>query len=289
MKQIKYLLIALACTMSASCMDGDDGDWTNPVTDETKNHFGNQNLQESNLITIEQLKNTYNTVIENGTYEQVTRPTQIKGVVTGNDIAGNIYNEVSIQDETGAFIICIAQGGLYGYLPMGQEILVELEGLYVGGYGKQGEIGTLYTSKSGSTYVSRMARALWNTHYKLLDKKPVTPILVSDIKQLDLKRDCGKLITLKGVTIKEANGTAVYAPSDGSVPLTANCANRSFVGISNNTLVLRTSTYADFANSVMPTGTVDVTGVATRFNDTWQILLRTESDVKKELGNYHLY
>lgn len=283
MKQIKYLLFALACTLSASCMDGDDGDWNNPVTEETKNHFGNPYLQATNLITIEQLKNTYNAVIESGGYTQVSEPTQIKGVVTGNDIEGNIYNEVSIQDETGAFIICIAQGGLFGYLPMGQEILVELEGLYIGGYGKQGEIGTPYTSKSGSTYVSRMARTLWNNHFKLLDKKAVTPILVSDIKQLDLKRDCGKLVTLKGVTIKEADGKAVYAPSDGSVPLTANCANRSFVGISNRTLVLRTSTYADFANSVMPTGSIDVTGIATRYNDTWQILLRTEDDV---IGSY---
>ena len=285
MKQIKYLLFALACTLCASCMDGDDGDWTDPATEETANTFGNPYITESNLITIAQLKSTYKSVIDNGSYTQVKNATQIKGVVTGNDIGGNIYNEIAIQDETGAFIICIAQGGLYGFLPVGQEVLIELQGLYIGGYGKQGQVGTLYTSKSGSTYVSRMARTLWNNHFKLLDKKPVTPILVSDIKQLDLKRDCGKLITLKGVTIKEANGTAVYAPSDGSVPLTANCANRSFVGISNRTLVLRTSTYADFANSVMPTGTVDVTGVATRFNDTWQILLRTESDVKKLLGN----
>lgn len=288
MKQIKYLLFALACTMSASCMDGDDGDWSNPVTEETKNHFGNQYLQESNLITIDQLKNTYNSVIENGSYVQVNKPTQIKGVVTGNDIAGNIYNEISIQDETGAFIICIAQGGIYGYLPMGQEILVELEGLYIGGYGKQGEIGTLYTSKSGSTYVSRMARSVWSNHFKLLEKKTVNPIEVTDINQLDLKRDCGKLVTLKGVTIKDANGTAVYAPSDGSVSLTANCANRAFNGISDRKLVLRTSTYADFANSIMPTGIVDVTGIATRYNDTWQILLRTESDVKSNgtITNY---
>lgn len=290
MKQIKYLLFALACTLCASCMDGDDGDWTNPVNEDTKDHFGNKYLQESNLITIEQLKSTYKSVIDDGGYTQVKKPTQIKGIVTGNDIAGNIYNEVSIQDATGAFIICIAQGGLYGYLPLGQEILVELDGLYIGGYGKQGEVGTLYTSKSGSTYVSRMSRALWNQHFKLLSSNnTVAPIEVTDISQLNLDKDCGKLVTLKGFTIKEANGTAVYAPSDGSVSLQANCANRSFVGVSNRTLVLRTSTYAKFANSVMPTGAVDVTGIATRYNNTWQILLRTESDVKKELGNYHLY
>ena len=44
--------------------------------------------------------------------------------------------------------------------------------------------------------------------------------------------------------------------------------------------MLRTSTYADFANNVMPTGKIDVTGVFTRYRNTWQILLRTLSDVQ---------
>ena len=280
MKQIKYLLFALACTLSASCMDGDDGDWNNPVTEDTANSFGNKYLTESNLITIAQLKNTYKFVINDGSYTEVKKPTQIKGVVTGNDIGGNIYNQISLQDETGAFIICIAQGGIFGYLPVGQEVLVELQGLYIGGYGKQGQAGTLYTSASGSTYVSRMARAVWNNHFKLVGKKTVTPIEVTDIKQLDLDNDCGKLVTLKGFTIYEADGKKVYAPSDGSATVQANCVNRSFKGVSNRTLVLRTSTYAKFANNPMPTGTVDVTGIATRYNSTWQILLRDERDVK---------
>ena len=45
--------------------------------------------------------------------------------------------------------------------------------------------------------------------------------------------------------------------------------------------MLRTSTYADFAQKVMPTDVVDITGVATRYNDTWQILMRTENDIVK--------
>ena len=53
---------------------------------------------------------------------------------------------------------------------MGQEILVDLKGLYIGAYGQQGEIGMPYTSASGSTYVSRMSRFIWNEHFKLLGK-----------------------------------------------------------------------------------------------------------------------
>ena len=87
-------------------------------------------------------------------------------------------------------------------------------------------------------------------------------------------------MTLKGVEISAADGKATFAPDDGTVSLTANCANRNFKGISSSSLVLRTSTYADFAGNIMPTGKVNVTGVFTRFRDTWQILMRTIDDIE---------
>ena len=89
--------------------------------------------------------------------------------------------------------------------------------------------------------------------------------------------DCCKLITLKGVELSEADGTAVFAPTDGSVTLTSNCANRFINGASN--VVLRTSTYAKFANLPMPTGRVDITGIASRYANTWQIYMRTGNDI----------
>jgi DNA/RNA endonuclease YhcR with UshA esterase domain len=106
----------------------------------------------------------------------------------------------------------------------------------------------------------------------------VAPIEVKwNFNTLDIAADCAKLITLKGVELAEADGTAVFAPNDGSVSLTANCANRTIKDVGN--VVLRTSTYADFANKPMPTGRVDITGVATRYNDTWQLLMRTDKDI----------
>jgi DNA/RNA endonuclease YhcR with UshA esterase domain len=89
----------------------------------------------------------------------------------------------------------------------------------------------------------------------------------------------GKLMTIHGVTIADADGKAVYAPNDGSVALTSNAVNRPFSEYSSQNLVLRTSTYADFANAAMPTGKVDITGIFTRFKNTWQILLRSTNDI----------
>lgn len=281
MKDIKYMLLALVCVLFSSCM-GED--YAAPTVDVSP--YGNNEITDTNVLTIAQLKTKYSSVISSSGMAEITDDIKIKGLITGNDIQGNIYNEVSIQDSTGAFLISIAAGGLYGSLPVGQKIIVDLKGLYVGGYGMQGEIGMPYTSStSGSTYVSRMSRFVWDQHYKAVGSISATTVPeifnVSKVKDdAYMAANCGKLMKIKSVVLKAADGKAVYAPNDGSVTLTSNCANREINGISPSSLVLRTSTYADFANAVMPAGEVDITGIFTRYRNTWQILMRSSDDIK---------
>lgn len=275
-----YLLTLILFT---SCHDGD---WDAPSTEAGLAAYGNQNIQATNLKTIAEVKALFQNEINNNGLRMVKEPMQIRGIVTGNDEGGNIYNSLYIQDNTGAIAISLSMSGLYGAFGVGQCVLIELQDLYIGGYGKQAQIGTTYTNpnKADATpQVGRMSRYIWQNHYRLIspiDGLLATPIEVKwNFNTLNIADDCAKLITLKGVELAEANGTAVFAPSDGSVQLTANCANRVIKGLSN--VVLRTSTYADFAKQVLPTGLVDITGVATRYNDTWQILMRTANDIKE--------
>ena len=284
MKTKKYILFALAVLgLTTSCMKGD---WDAPSPEDGMASYGNQDIKATNLKTIAEVKELYANEINNNSLAQITQPMQIQGIVTGNDVGGNIYNSLYIQDNTGAIAISIGQGGLYGAFSVGQTVLVELDGLYIGGYGKQPQLGTTYTNpnKEGATpQVGRMTRYAWGEHYKLvpsIDGLIVNPLEVKyNLNSLDIAKDCGKLITLKGVELGEADGKAVFAPSDGSVTLTANCANRTIKGVSN--VVLRTSTYADFAKQPLPTGRVDITGVASRYNDTWQFLMRDYKDIKE--------
>jgi hypothetical protein len=276
MKHIHYyIIIAFVSAIFTGCMDNR---WDIPGTDGSE--FGNEAVTETNLVSIAQLKQKYATVIYNGSYVQFEELTQIKGVVTGNDVQGNLYSQVAIEDGTGSMIICIAQGGLYGQMQVGREILIELKGLYIGGYGQQPEIGTPYTNANGRTYVSRMSRAIWQQHYKLLGMKSVSPVDFDKTKLGDanyMKENCGRLMTIRGVKFQGANGKKVYAADKDKDA--ANSVNRSLQGISSNQLVVRTSTYADFAKTPLPQGEVDITGIFTRYNNTWQVLIREESDV----------
>ena len=288
MKNIKYLLmLVLACSLFTGCMDDD---WDTPNAEALNKAYGNQEIAETNVITIGSLKKKYESVINASTnsYEQITEDVQIKGRVVGNDIGGNIYNEVSIDDGTGAILICISQGGLFSYLPVGQEIVVDLKGLYIGGYGKQAEIGMPYTNAKGNSYVSRMSRVLWNKHFKLTGVADASKVVAEEFdvskrtKEEYFTANNGKLMTIKNVEFTNADGKTTFAPSDEKDA--ANSVNRGLSQngkpIATSSIVVRTSSYADFAAKQLPTGKLNITGVFTRYRTTWQILIRDERDIQ---------
>ena len=271
-KNLFLYMVAAATTLFAttSCMDGD---WDAP--DLTNPPYGNNTITVKTATTIAQLKKTYSGEIANKGCKLVTDDVQLKAVVTGNDIGGNLYKQISIQDETGDMIVGINASGLYPYMAVGQSIIINLKDLYIGGYGQQAQIGSLYNGSIG-----RMEQDVWKQHVRLVGApKPELVVPIEFDPTWNMADYCGKYVKLTDVTIEGADGKAVLAPDDGSVALTSNCANRNIKGLSKTNVVLRTSTYADFANMVIPSGKVDIYGIATRYNNTWQILMRSESDI----------
>lgn len=294
MKKIKFIALAFLALTLGSCM-GDgyaDPDLTEKVPAAP---WGNNSLREKNVISIADLKTQFATVInsDNG-YKQIEKDMMIKAVVTGNDVSGNIYNQVSVQDASGAIIIAINGSGLSGYLPVGQEILVNLKGLYIGSYKKLPQIGGVNTKLSdGSLGIGKIERAIWNEHFKILnpgeaDASTVVPEEFDLTKLTDaayMDANVGKLMTLKKVKFASANGTNVWAPDDTNTSLELIDAETG-TRINKNNLVVRNSGYSKFANEVVPQGVFDITGIFTRFGDTWQIVLRSTDDLKSVVLAY---
>lgn len=284
--------MAFAALLLASCMgDGyadsvGEKDYTGPA-------IGNNKLEATNVITISELKEKYASQIERGLYKQVDEDIKILGIVTGNDLGGNLYNQVCLQDKTGGILVCIGKSGLYGELPVGQQVLIDCKGLYIGGYNKQAQLGGVYTNKKGSLSIGKVDRYVWEKHYKIIgeadEAKAEAMVEVFDqtkIKDADYLKSCsGKLMRIEGVTFADAGKKVFAAEADKD---NANCVNRGFSGISTNNMVVRTSAYAKFANALLPEGPQNVTGIFTRYagskNDTWQILIRTADDVKVAKG-----
>jgi len=299
MKELKYIMMLLACLLMTGCMDGSYDE-----IEPAEAPYGNNTIKETNVLTIAQLKNTFKTQMatdyrDGVSYATVTKDMQIKGYVTANDITGNIYNEVWIQDETGAISLSISQGGICGYLPVGAEILIDLKGLSVGNYRKQPVIGTPYTTvlTSGNnagkevTYVSRMNRMEWMSHFKITGgKKIIEPEVFAEGSAKttwNLDTDAGKLGTLKNVSFK--NGS--YYDSSKGQSVTVKYNDKAVYAHDFNTswyfweqpstVMLYNSPFCDFAARTLPQGKVNLTGILKRYDNNWEIILRSLDDVQE--------
>ena len=273
MKNIKYYIFAAVCGLFAACQNGN---WDEPSFSTPP--YGNNDIKETNVITIQQLIDKYpNVFASTDENKLIEEDIQIKGWVTGNDVGGNLYKQFCLQDATRGIIIAVNQGGISGFLPIGQEILVDLKGMYIGGYRKQPEIGAPYNGTS----IGRMSKDVWASHYKVLgnidkvDPNFVAPVEFSDIMN-NKDANCAKLVKLTNVSFPEADGTTTFAPQGESN------TNRSIFYNGKNhgtSVVVRTSSYADFAAMKLPKGTGTLYGIATRYNNVWQILIRQTSDI----------
>lgn len=276
-------IIIVACMLvggmlTTACMDGD---W------EAPNHqnppYGNNEIDTTSqgLVTIADLKRMYPAYASNYTVTEMTQEGRLKCYVTGNDIQGNLYNSIAVQDDNGdALIIAISENSLFGYLPVGQEIIVDTKGLYIGGYGQQPQIGQPYTNSSGRTYVSRMSSTLWASHFRILPTKKtdiqIPCYTAAELQSLDIAQHCGRLMTITGVEIDGANGQLTWA---GKENVNNNAVTLYFKGVSHN-LEVYTSTYCDFANAVVPQGKLNLTGIWKRYNNYWELILRSEADIE---------
>lgn len=299
MKKIKYIKFLVAAlllgSVATSCMDDD---WNTP--NSVAAPFGNNNITEDagKIITIKDLKaktvDKLPASVANDTI-RITEDWQLKVRITGNDIQGNIYNEVAVEDESGeGILICIQKSGLFGILPVGQEILVNLKDLYIGIYGNNVQIGTPYTNSSGRTFTSRMPFNTWNEHFKILGDADASKVMPEEFDVTKLKDEAyvkshrGKLMTLKNVEMDKADGTLAWAPEADKDAGNGVSRTVKINGKAQSLMVVRSSTYADFAALAMPKGKVNLTGIFTvyatnpsRYGYTWQILLRSIDDVEE--------
>lgn len=295
MKTLSYLLVAALCFGMTACMDKDydEPDFSKGAP------YGNNNIEATNVVTIRQLKEMYSTVMttdfrDGDSYTEVTTDLQIRGFVTANDVSGNIYNEVAIQDETGAILIEIQQGGLYGYLPVGAEILVELKGLCVGNYRMQPQIGmpskVSQGNNAGKDQLGKISRKQWQEHFRITgNSKIIEPeVFASGTTKTTWKalEDGGKLGVVENVKFSKGsyyNGTTtVPLPFDEAAqfanPELNNSISWYFVE-QPTTVMLYNSNYSDFASALLPHRTVSVTGIMKRYNDSWEIVMRDINDI----------
>ncbi len=214
----------------------------------------------------------------------------VKGRVVSSDATGNIYQQLYIQDETAALPFSIGRASLYNIYPVGQEVIVDLTGLYIGQYGEMQQIGDYYES-GGEAQPGRMLyprfkehsqmNGLPNFNFKYVKMGGNYPsadpyCIITTIEELpsageEMRNITGQLVEFHNVRFQEA-GKEDFAPYQETV-------NRTLVDQQGNTIVVRNSGYSTFYNQILPEGEGTVRGILTYYSGTWQLLLRSTQDI----------
>ena len=268
-KHTSLLLGCLVALLATSCMNEFDD-----LSFEPGNYpYGNNSIGEANT-TISQLKEKYSKYYlssQDGVVE-IKDSIRIRGRVITNDESGNVYKQFAIQDETGGIIIGVNATGTYAYLPVGQEVIIDCQGLHFGGYRKLPQIGALFNGSIG-----RMNENVFKKHIKLVGSPDASSIMKFELSEEWLKdsknKDYNVPLYVHMTGVKFQDGGKPFAPTDDVTE------NRS-VKIGSQEVVFRMSSYANFALDTIPSEPVNVTGVLTRYNNTWQCLLRVLDDIE---------
>lgn len=222
--------------------------------------------------------------------EATQTPYIIHGRVVSSDATGNIYKSIVIQDETAAIALSVNQGSTYTDYRIGQDVVVNATGLYIGYYNGLQQLGW-YDLYEGTPSLTFMPWDIFLAHSELNgfpnnDVKYVAQdaawpsenpyCIVTSFSQLPATGEAfrnmqSQLVEFRNVHFEEG-GKETYAPYQESV-------NRTLVDANGGKLTVRTSGYSNFYNEMIPEGTGTVRGILSYYGDAWQLLLRGLGDV----------
>ncbi len=198
----------------------------------------------------------------------------IIGYVVSSDEGGNIYKNISFIDGDGnGFNLAVDKYDTYTFYEPGRKVYINLKNLYTqidfGGL----EIGELYNN----TQIGRIPELLIEDYIKRSCDVVDEETLVHKISLADISDDyLFSLIEVDKVQFKDDEiGENFYSSANEL----GGATNRYIVDDKGYEIIVRTSSFADFANNPLPEGSGKIRGILTRYNDDYQLFMRSESDV----------
>ena len=201
--------------------------------------------------------------------------TIIHGRVISSDEASNVFKSLVIQDETGALAFSINSYNLYLNYRVGQEIVMDVTGMYIGKYSGLMQMGLPDFYDRGDCYqISFMPPEYFSAHAELNgvpEAAKVDTIQIPSIGMIgttpeDQRKYQSQLVCLQNVSFEEG-GKALFSSYHSSGE------NRVITDANGTTMNVRTSGYSTFWNTTLPEGNIDLVGILSFFNNAWQFIL----------------
>jgi hypothetical protein len=255
--------LAAALMIISSCVDNNE---TPPPVKE---------FIPGEIVTVQQVKALYDDQLAISDYTrrhpvEIGNDWALNGIITASDKQdGNFYKEAYIEDATGGLrMVFESTSGLY----IGDSVIVNLKGLYLGDYGDFWQLGGVpYYQASGDIRVGGMNMDKYCLKTSI--NNPTYPVTLT-ISQAKSTTNLGKLVRLNDVQFTDEMTGLTWADAVGLVT-----ENRDLEDCNGKTIIVRTSGYASAAGDMLPSGKGTITGIVTIFNGTYQFIVRDFGEV----------
>lgn len=205
----------------------------------------------------------------------------LEGYVVSSDRTGNFYKELIIQSNPenpeAGISIQTEVTDLYAFFEPGRKVYVELAGMYVGvdGADNQGNGGVI--SLGGLPFeggVGRLSEGEFNQHVSRSGEVVEIVPTVIPINQASSAK-LNTLVKFEQVKFADKELGEHYGNLNDTFSV-----NRTVESCeTGETIIMRNSGFANFKNELLPEGSGHITAVLSRFNDDFQVYIRSTEDV----------
>jgi hypothetical protein len=209
-------------------------------------------INPDSIVTLNDIREM---IVPGETYTFRNTGKQLFATVTMDQRNGNIYRQAYIQDPTGAVNLRMA---LSADLSVGDSIRLSLDGATISYFNNMLQIDSV----DGTKQIVKQASG------KYIEPEVLT---INDIKAGGHQ---ARLVKLENVQFLESELGQPWADGINLISV-----NRTLQDCENNTIIVRTSGYADFANDLLPEGNGSFTGIVGQFGDVWQLYVRDPQEL----------
>ena len=193
----------------------------------------------------------------------------IAGVVIADDLSGNFYKEMIIEDSTGAIAVQIDQSNFNTLFPIGRRVFIKCQGLYIADDGDGNfQLGIKDLNTIGRIPSGLVPRYLVGGKWGL----SVAPIEVTMANLTTVPSQM--LVRISGVQFNAADTSMPYANA-----ATQQSVNRVVEDCSGNTIDLYSSGYSTFAGALTAPGKGFITAVYKLYGGSGELQIRNTEDV----------
>lgn len=256
---IKCFLITLAAVICTSCINDDDYTAVKPSYNK--------------LTATKTVLDIYN--MASGTPKEYIDNDIIEAYVSSSDEERNFYKTISFQtlDKTLGFSIPVDVYNTYTDFKPGRKVFIRLQGLYYNIQNNNLVIGAKSNQSIGSLSKTQYHNTIKASATIIPEEELAKEISIEEINDSHINI----LVKLKEVQFTNAVLRSTYYESKNDI---GGATNHLLEDKNGNTLIVRTSSFASFAEKHIPEGSGTIQGIITKYRSDYQLIIRFEDDAK---------